>query len=52
MIELKGVSVLTEKLVLVQIEGTKIISVEEFSRNKNSGEEFPYISPGICLTGI
>jgi N-acetylglucosamine-6-phosphate deacetylase len=47
MIELKGISVLSEKPVLVNIEGTKISAVEELPLKEAAAEKLPFISPGF-----
>ena len=45
MIELKGISVFSEKPILIRVEGTKITGVEELP-GADPGE-LPYISPGF-----
>jgi len=47
MLELKGISVFTEKPILVRIEGTRVSAVIELPPKEAMGEELPYISPGF-----
>jgi len=47
MLKLKGVSVFSEKPILVSIEGTKVSAVEELYSGEAADGKLPYISPGF-----